>query len=145
MKKSILTFLFLFMGLQLYAQRQGLLLDQSDREPIKRAYIFSRDTVQTNDQGVFYYHPGREILIQSMGYQDLQILALDTPLVILLAPGPILLNAITVNDFGIPQRNQIYPGTITQLSSKEISTSDPTLMTALFNQVPGEFLCNREP
>ena len=73
MKKSILTFLLLFMGLQLYAQRQGLLLDQSDREPIKGAYILGRDTVQTNDQGVFYYHPGREILIQSMGYQDLRM------------------------------------------------------------------------
>ena len=140
MKKSILTFLLLFMGLQLYAQRQGLLLDQIDQQPIKGAYILGRDTVQTNDQGIFFYHPGYEILIQSMGYQDLQMMALDTPLVILLAPGPVLLDAITVNDFGIPQRNQIYPGAITQLSSKEISTSDPTLMTALFNQVPGVFM-----
>jgi len=140
MKKSILTFLLLFMGLQLYAQRQGLLLDQIDQQPIKGAYILSRDTVQTNDQGIFFYHPGYEILIQSMGYQDLRMMALDTPLVILLAPGPVLLDAITVNDFGIPQRNQIYPGAITQLSSKEISTSDPTLMTALFNQVPGVFM-----
>ena len=54
MKKSILTFLLLFMGLQLYAQRQGLLLDQIDQQPIKGAYILGRDTVQTNDQGIFF-------------------------------------------------------------------------------------------
>ena len=46
------------MAMQLYAQRQGLLLDQIDRQPIKGAYIFSRDTVQTNDQGIFFLSSG---------------------------------------------------------------------------------------
>ena len=140
MKKSILIILLLFTSVQLYAQPQGLLLDQINQTPIKGAYIFGIDTVQTNDQGLFFYHPNSEILIQSMGYQDLRMMTLDSALIIFLIPNPVLLEAITVNDFGIPQRNQIYPGAITQLSSQEISTSDPTLMTALFNQVPGVFM-----
>ena len=58
MKKSILIFLLLFSGVPLYAQLQGVLLDQIDQKPIKGAYVLGMDTVQTNDQGVFFLSPG---------------------------------------------------------------------------------------
>ena len=59
---SILVFALLSLKIQLYAPHKGLILDQIHLQPIIGAFILGKDTVRTNDQVIFYYHPGYKIL-----------------------------------------------------------------------------------
>ena len=83
---------------------------------------------------------GSSFIFQLEGFEPISVSKNQITSPIILSDSPLRLNAVKVNERGIPNEYKRYPGAFSQINRRSIQANAPTLVTPILHERPGIYM-----